>query len=309
MSSSGKTLCKKIFKELNRNYQLYILVIPTIIYFVIFHYYPIYGVQIAFKEFIPIKGILGSPWLGLEQFKRFFNSYQFWPVVRNTLSLSIYQLFFGFPIPIVFALLLNQLNSIKFRRLIQTVTYAPHFLSIPAVVGMIVIFLAPNGLISHLLKAVTGQDYGVIMGNPKYFPAIYVLSGIWQNTGWEAIIYIASLTSISPELYEAAVIDGANKFNKIWYIDLPGIMPTAITLLILNCGRIMNIGFEKVFLMQNSMNIDASEVISTYVYKIGLLGAQYSYAAAIGLFNSIVNFLLLIIVNTVAKKFSETSLW
>ena len=160
-----------------------------------------------------------------------------------------------------------------------------------------------------MLKAVTGQDYGVIMGNPKYFPAIYVLSGIWQNTGWEAIIYIASLTSISPELYEAAVIDGANKFNKIWYIDLPGIMPTAITLLILNCGRIMNIGFEKVFLMQNSMNIDASEVISTYVYKIGLLGAQYSYAAAIGLFNSIVNFLLLIIVNTVAKKFSETSLW
>ena len=214
---------------------------------------------------------MGSPWVGLEQFKRFFNSYQFWPVVRNTLSLSIYQLFFGFPIPIVFALLLNQLNSIKFRRLIQTVTYAPHFLSIPAVVGMIVIFLAPNGLISHLLKAVTGQDYGVIMGNPKYFPAIYVLSGIWQNTGWEAIIYIASLTSISPELYEAAVIDGANKFNKIWYIDLPGIMPTAITLLILNCGRIMNIGFEKVFLMQNSMNIDASEVISTYVYKIGLL--------------------------------------
>ncbi len=297
-------------KDLKQNYQLYILVLPAVLYFLIFRYIPMYGAQIAFKEFIPHQGILGSKWVGFEQFERFFNSYQFKTLFSNTLILSLYNIAAGFPIPIVLALLLNQLSSNKLKKVVQTATYAPHFISVAALCGMMVVMLSPTGGVFYkILEIIYGKDLPIPLGNPRWFRTIYVSSEIWQHTGWEAIIYIAALTSVNPDLYEAADIDGAGKLKKIIYIDFPSIIPTAITLLILNAGRIMSIGFEKVFLMQNSMNLSVSEIISTYVYKIGIIGSEFSYSSAIGLFNSIINLILVIIINYISKKYKKTSLW
>ena len=244
----------------------------------------------------------------LEQFKRFFDSYQFKSVIVNTLKISLSNLIFGFPIPILLALMINQLNFGKLKKILQTATYAPHFISIPAVVGMIVIMLSPGGLIYNIINRLTGERAGIPMGNADLFCPIFVITEIWQHAGWDAIIYIASLTSVSPDLYEAAEIDGAGKLQKIRYIDIPSILPTAVVLLIMNSGRIMSVGFEKVLLMQNPMNISASEIISTYVYKIGLIGMEYSYSAAIGLFNSVINLVLILVVNGVAKRAGNISL-
>lgn len=298
-------------RDFRRNGQLYILALPALAYFIIFCYIPLYGAQIAFKEFIPSRGIAGSAWVGLEQFERFFNSYQFQTLFTNTLILSFENLIFRFPFPILLALFLNQLNSQRLKRVVQTVTYAPYFISTAAMCGMIIIMLSPSGGILYRLLTVLagGKDIGVPMGNAAWFRRIYVISGIWQMTGWEAIIYIAALTSVSPDLYEAADIDGANKWQKIWFIDLPALIPTAITVLILNVGRVMSLGFEKVYLLQNSMNLSTSEIISTYVYKIGIMGGEYSYSSAIGLFNSVINLILVVGVNFVSKKLSDTSLW
>ena len=257
-----------------------------------------------------MKGIMESPWVGLEQFRRFFDSYQFRTIIFNTLRISLTNLIAGFPVPILLALLINQLNSKKMRKTLQTATYAPHFISIPAVVGMIVIMLSPNGGIFYkILDFFTGGNIGLPMGNASWFSTIYVVSEIWQHAGWDAIIYIASLTAISPELYEAADMDGANKLHKILFIDLPSIVPTAIVLLIMNSGRILSVGFEKVLLMQNPMNLTTSEIISTYVYKIGLLNMEFSYSTAIGLFNSVVNLILIVLVNRIAKRSSGISVW
>lgn len=296
-------------KKIMASYQLYLLVLPTIAYFIIFHYIPIYGAQIAFKDFIAIKGIEGSPWIGFEHFERFFDSYQFWLVLKNTLGINVYELLVAFPAPIVLALLLNALSNARFKKFVQTVTYAPHFISVVVIVGMLNIFLSPhNGIVNELMR-MFGAEPIFFMGSPEWFKTIFVFSGIWQNIGWSTIIYLAALTSVNPSLHEAAVVDGASKLQRIVYIDLPSILPTIVILLILNIGNFMSVGFEKVYLMQNSLNVDASEIIQTYVYKVGLLNAQYGYSAAIGLFNSVINFILLLSVNRLAKRLKQNSLW
>jgi putative aldouronate transport system permease protein len=268
-----------------------------------------YGVQIAFKNFIAVRGFTGSPWAGLDHFERFFESYQFATVMKNTLGISIYELLVAFPAPILLALLLNQLSSERFKKIVQTVTYAPHFISVVVVVGMLYLFLSPkHGLINQILL-LFGMEPVFFMASPSWFQTIFVFSGIWQNIGWSTIIYLAALSGVNPDLHEAAVVDGASKLQRIRHIDLPSIMPTIVILLILNVGHLMRVGFEKVYLMQNQLNIDASEIIQTYVYKAGLLDAQFSYSAAIGLFNSVINFILLLSVNHLAKKMKQASLW
>nr|WP_230415035.1 ABC transporter permease subunit [Paenibacillus allorhizosphaerae] len=297
------------WKRVLHNYELYLFILPTLAYFILFHYVPMYGVQIAFKNFIAVKGVAGSPWVGFEHFERFFESYQFITVMRNTLGISLYELLVAFPAPILLALLLNQVTSERFKKIVQTVTYAPHFISVVVIAGMLYLFLSPkHGLVNQIL-VLLGVDPVFFMASPEWFKTIYVFSGIWQNIGWAAIIYLAALSGVNPDLHEAAVVDGATKLQRIRHIDLPTIMPTIVILLILNVGHLMSIGFEKVYLLQNQLNIDASEIIQTYVYKAGLMNAQFSYSAAIGLFNSIVNFILLISVNQLAKKTKQASLW
>lgn len=300
-------LNKKI-KFIINNYQLYLLALPAVIYFVVFRYIPMYGVQIAFKNFSPVKGFLGSPLVGFQHFERYFSSADFWILIKNTLGISLYSLAVGFPLPIVLALLLNQMESKGYKRFIQTVVYAPHFISTVVIVGMIMVFLSPRHGIVNLFIKQLGFEPIFFMGKPEYFKTIYVLSGVWQSTGWNSVIYLAALAGINPELYESAVVDGANKLQRMLHIDIPGIMPTAIVLLILNSGQLLSVGFEKAFLMQNSLNRMTSEIIQTYVYKQGLLQGNFSYAAAIGLFDSVVNLTILLIVNKLSKKYSDTSL-
>ena len=302
LSSSVKSMFIK-------NYQLYLLALPALLYLLIFVYIPMYGIQIAFKDFIAVKGIWGSPWVGFKHFERFFDSYQFWRLMKNTLGLSFYQLAAGFPIPIVFALMLNQARNERFKKIVQTVTYAPHFIAIVVLTGMIYVFLSPrNGIVNQMLSVI-GTSPIYFMGQPEWYQTIYVFSGVWQNTGWDAIIYLAALSSIDQQLYEAAKVDGARKWHLIKHIDIPCLAPTVVILLILSLGNIMSVGFDKAYLMQNSLNISVADVISTYTYKVGLINAQYSYSTAIGLFNTVINFILLLVVNTVARKTSETSLF
>lgn len=306
---TSKIELSKTIKKIARNYDLYLLLLPTLAYFIIFHYIPMYGVQIAFKNFNPIKGIVGSPWVGFDHFERFFQSYQLGTIIRNTLGISIYELLVAFPAPIILALMINQLTSERFKRFVQTVTYAPHFISTVVVVGIVYLLLSPKtGAVNNLLGIFNIKPI-FFMGSADWFKTVFVFSGIWQNMGWGTIIYLAALTSVNPEFHEAAVVDGATKLQRVFYIDIPAIMPTVIIMLIMNMGHMMSVGFEKVYLMQNQLNIDSSETIQTYVYKSGLVQAQYSYASAIGLFNTIINFILLISVNKIAKSLKQTSLW
>lgn len=299
---------KRCFLRLDRarlriNIELYLLfLLPAVIVTFIFIYIPMWGAQIAFRDYIPTRGIAGSAWVGLKHFGRFVNSYQFWNLMKNTLGISVYQLFAGFPLPIILALMLNQLKNGCFKRFTQTVTYAPHFISIVVLVGLLDVFLNPRmGLVNTFFISI-GKNPVYFLGQQKYFWHLYVLSGIWQSTGWAAIMYLAALSGIDPELYEAAKIDGATRFQRILYIDIPGIMPTILILFILNTGRLMNVGFEKTFLMQNPLNLGASEVISTYVYKVGLIQAQFGFASAVGLFNGVINLVLLVIVDRITKQ-------
>jgi putative aldouronate transport system permease protein len=295
--------------KIKRHWQLYLVLLVPIFYTLIFRYWPMYGVQIAFRDFNAVEGITGSPWIGVLHFERFFNSYQFWTLLTNTLGISVYALLAGFPIPIILAIALNEARQYYFKKTVQLITYAPHFISTVVMVGIILQFLDPRvGLINKFITAFGGTAIN-FMGKPDLFQSIYVWTGVWQSMGYSSIIYIAALSSIDPQLEEAAVIDGASRLQKIWYIDLPSILPTAVILLILNVGQIMNVGFEKIYLMQNPLNLTTSEVISTYVYKIGLLRGQYSFSAAVGLFNSIIDLILLIMVNQIAKKLSGSSLW
>ena len=305
----GRRNSRSLMVYLQRNYQLYIFLIPAIIYLFIFNYMPMYGVQIAFKDYNIALGINGSRWVGAKHFLRFFNSYQFKNLLSNTLTISFYSLFAGFPIPIIMSLLITHTRSTAFRNTVQTITYAPHFISSVVVVGMLYLFLSPrSGIVNILIQALGGQAQN-FMGFPSMYKHLYVWSGIWQNTGWGSIIYVAALSAVNPELYEAARIDGASVAKQILHIDLPSILPTAIILLILNAGSIMSVGAEKAYLMQNAQTAGSQEIISTYVYKIGLIKSQFSYSSAIGLFNSIVNIALLVTVNTISKKLTETSLW
>lgn len=296
-------------KKFKKNSILYLFLLPMSIYILIFNYMPLAGLQIAFKNFVATKGIWGSEWAGFKYFIQFFTSPMFGKLLRNTLVISLYQLIFSFPIPIILALILNYTPNQRLKKITQTATYAPHFISTVVLVGMLFVFFDPvSGIGSVILKAL-GMKNPQVLTDPSSFPHLYVWSAIWQTTGWSSIIYIAALAGVSPELHEAAIADGASKMQRICYIDLPMLMPTAIILLILSCGNIMNLGFEKVFLMQTAPNLSTSEIISTYVYKIGLQGQQYSYASAIGLFNNIINFTILLLVNKIAGKTTENSLW
>lgn len=306
---NAKTKRKKIIKKMMQNYELYLFILPAFIYFITFHYAPMYGIIIAFKNYIPTKGFFGSPWAGFKHFMNFFNSYYFWMLLKNTIGIAFYSLIAGFPIPILLALALNEVQNKHFKKIVQNVTYAPHFISTVVMVGMLISFLSPSsGIINQIIQFLGFEPIN-FLGKEKWFKDIYVWSGVWQGMGWGSIVYLGALSGIDPQLHEAGIVDGATRFQRILHINIPSIMPTMVILLILNLGSIMNVGFEKIFLMQNPLNMDASEVISTYVYKMGLQKAQYSFSAAVGLFNSVINFTLLITVNSIAKRLNETSLW
>ncbi|WP_243767151.1 ABC transporter permease [Paenibacillus agricola] len=298
-------------KKIRKVWQLYLLIALPVIYIVIFKYIPMYGAQIAFKNFVVTKGISGSDWVGFVHFVRFFNSYEFWRIMSNTIVLSIYTLLASFPFPIILALSLNYVKSQIFKKSVQMITYAPHFISVVVMVGIIIELLDPrNGIVNRLIMGL-GFEPVRFMGTPEYFKSIYVWSGIWQSVGFSCIIYLAALSSIDPSLHEAAVVDGATKVQRMWHIDIPGIMPIAIIILIMNVGHMLDVGFEKVLLMQNPLNMRTSEVIDTYVYKVGLASQSmnYSYSAAIGLFKSVINLILLLIVNKIAQTTKQASLW
>lgn len=301
---------RSTLQQMKKSYMLYIFLLPSVILIAIFCYAPMYGVLMAFQNFSPSKGIMGSPWVGFKWFETFFNMPRFWQILGNTLTLSVYSLLVGFPIPIILAILINSVENDRFKRVTQTVTYMPHFISTVVLVGMITVFLSPrSGFLNHFFELLGAAEDTYYMGIAEYFPHIYVWSGVWQDMGWNSIIYLAALTGVDQALHEAAQVDGATKLQRIWHIDLPAIIPTMVILLILNVGSIMSVGYEKVFLMQNNLNIMRSEVISTYVYQIGLTQQQFSYSAAIGLFNNVINFILLISVNKISAKLSGSSLW
>lgn len=309
--TKGRPKKKKqsIKQVITREWQLYLFALPVVLYLFIFNYIPMYGALIAFKDFRAVDGILGSEWVGLKYFIKFINSYKFETVLSNTVILSFMQLIISFPMPIILALMLNQVKNYKYKKFVQTVTYSPHFISMVVMVGMLFLFFSPNaGLVNTVIKNLGGEPIH-FMAKSGLFRWIYVLSGVWQSTGYGTIIYMAALASVGPELYDSAKIDGCGKFNLIRYVDLPHLYPTMIILLILQVGRIMNIGFQKAYLMQNPLNLPTAEIISTYVYKVGLIDQQYSYSTAIGIFNSIINIILLVSVNQVSKRLTKTSLW
>ncbi len=306
---SGKSRWKRLLRDILTNWEIYLLLLPPLIYYIIFAYLPMYGIKIAFMDFNPVKSFSGSPYVGWKHFNRFLSSPFFWQVIRNTFRISIYSIVAGFPLAVILALLLNYQRNIAFKRIVQTISYAPHFISTVVLVGMLQVFCSYDGGLFNLLLGLLGKERINFFGVASMFDNLYVWSGVWQSLGWSAIIYISALSAINPELHEAAIVDGANIWQRIWYIDIPGILPTIVTMLILRSGSVLSVGFEKIFLMQNVQNSTVSEVISTYVYKQGLLQTQYSYSAAVGLFNSIINFIVLVIVNTLANKLNDTSLF
>lgn len=306
--SSVKPARRPVQKFL-RHWQFYLLILLPLLYIVIFKYAPMFGVIIAFKDFNLVQGILGSPWAGFKYFEQIFQAPFFWQYLKNTLEISLYGLLVNFPLPIILALALNEIKNGFFKQSVQMVTYAPYFISTVVIVSILIVNLSPNvGLASNVFKAL-GMEPIDFMGNAGMFKTIYVFSDAWQLMGYNAIIYIAALSGVNPELYEAAKVDGATRLQKIRNIDIPSLIPVIVILLILGIGSMMSIGFEKIYLMQNPLNQNTSEVISTYVYKVGLLNSDFSFSAAIGLFNSIVNFILLVLVNYISKKISSNSLW
>ncbi|MDL2232287.1 ABC transporter permease subunit [Ruminococcaceae bacterium OttesenSCG-928-L11] len=290
------------------HWQLYILLVLPIIYIFIFKYMPMYGIQIAFKQYNLSLGITGSEWVGLKWFRMFFSSQQLPRLLGNTISISLYQLFASFIPPIVIAIALNEMRNAFFKKTVQLISYMPHFLSVVVICGILQQVLSLNGMVNNLLAGM-GLERIQFLGRPNMFKHIYVWSGIWQNVGYNAIIYIAALSGISPELHEAAKVDGATIWQRIWNVDIPGILPTAVILLIMNSANILSVGFEKVFLLQNPLNTRASDVISTYVYRIGMVNMEYSLSTAVGLFQSVVSLTMLILVNRISRKLSDTSLW
>lgn len=298
---------KHLKKNLYRCRLLYLMILPSLITVFVFHYIPIYGVQIAFKDYRSSLGILGSKWVGLKYFIEFINYPYFEKVMVNTIRISLVCLC-TFPIPIIFSIMLNELRSSKVKKVSQMITYAPHFVSTVVVCSMLMLFLDKDGLINNIIAFFGGERVSYL-SVPSAFAPIYAISDLWQGLGWGTIIYLATLAGISVELVEAAKIDGAGRLQTIWHVHLPYLKPTIITLFILKMGSLISVGFEKVFLLQNPLNLDASSVISTYVYEVGIINHQYSYSSAIGLFNNIINIILLVIANTVSKKVAETSLW
>lgn len=301
---------KQSFKAYMRgHYDLYLLLLPAILYTAVFLYIPMYGVLMAFQDYSPVKGIIGSNFVGLKHFKKFFSTYMAKQIISNTVILSGYSLLASFPFPVILALMLNYCVNRRFGKIVQTVTYMPYFISVMVLVGMMNIFFSTNyGVVNTVLQALGIEPFS-FMSSEKSFRHMYVWSGIWQGMGYSSVIYFAALSGIDPTLYEAAELDGASKLQRIRYIDLPSIMPTVIIMLIMSAGNLMSIGFEKAYLMQNDRNSGVSEIIATYVYKVGLIDARYSFSAAINLFNSAINFVILIVINKISRKLSDTSLW
>lgn len=296
-------------KSIRVNWQLYLMCLPAVIYFLIFAYKPMYGIIIAFKDYSMRKGITGSPWSGFANFQRLFSSYWFPIILKNTLTLSGLSLVLGFPIPIILALTLNEVSNKRFRKGFQTLSYAPHFISTVVLCGMLTLFLNPTSGVINRFLSMLGGDTVNFLQEPAMYKWIYVLSGIWQEMGWGSIIYFATLSGVDRALLEAADIDGASRLQKIWYINLPVLVPTILILLILNCGSLLSVGYEKVYLLQNPTNLSASEVISTFVYKSGLEKADFSFGAAADLFNSVVNTIVLVLANTISRRTTQTSLF
>lgn len=295
-------------RDWQRNWELYVIIIPVLIYFILFQYKPMYGALIAFKNYKPALGFFGSPWVGLDNFTRFFTSPFFGRLVRNTLLLSFELLLFGFPAPIILALLINEVHHQGFKKSVQTLTYLPHFISLIVVVGMITDFSMTSGLFNDII-VFFGGERSPLLQNPALYRTIYVLSDIWQQVGWGSIIYLSALSGVDAQLYDAASIDGAGRFQTLLHVTLPGIMPTIITMLILRIGRLMSIGYEKTILLYNPSTYDTADIISSYVYRVGLLEQGWSYSTAIGLFNSVINLILLVLANKLSKKLADTSLW
>lgn len=295
-------------KKLKRYRYLYLMIMPVLAYYIIFHYLPMVGVSIAFQDYRITRGIFESRWVGFKHFTSFFTSQYAWRTIRNTLSISIYSLVFAFPMPIMLALLLNEIKRLRFKKMVQTITYMPHFISSVVICSIILDFVSNGGIVNEIL-GLLGMNPINFMSQPNWFYPIYILSGIWQHVGWDSIIFLAAIASIDESLYEAASIDGAGRFKQIWHITLPGLLPTVAILLILRIGQLMNVGYEKILLLYNPSIYSSADVISTFVYRKGIADANYSYAAAIGLFNSIVNFILLVSTNKISKKLGQSGLW
>ena len=295
-------------KDFRRNKYLYFLSLFGVGYFLIFKYVPMYGTLIAFQNFNPARGFWDSPWVGFAHFQDFFNSHYFWTLLRNTLLINLYELMFAFPAPIILALLLNEVRRTFFKRAVQTITYLPHFVSVVVIAGMLVDFSRADGLLNIVLGWFGFTPENLLL-NPEYFRTIYVGSGIWQSIGWGSIIYLAALTSIDTQLYDAATVDGAGRWKQVRHVTIPGIMPTIVILLILQIGGMMNVGFEKIILLYNSLTFETADVISSFVYRRGILEANYSYSTAVGLFNAVINFMLLILANGISRRVNDTSLW
>ena len=297
--------------QILRHWQCYIMLIPPLIVLIVYSYVPMFGIIIAFKNYRAVDGILGSPWADpwYRYFANFFGTQEFGRLLRNTLGISIYSLVAGFPFPILLALMLNECRNVRFKKLVQMITYMPYFISVVVLVSiMTLMFSNKTGLVNNVIEALGGERYS-FMSEPAAFKSMYVWSGVWQSTGFSSVLYIAALAGVDPALHEAAEIDGASRLQQIIHVDIPGIAPTIIITLILNCGSLMSVGYEKVYLMQNTQNLKTSDIFSTYVYRMGLINAQYSLSTAVNLFNSVCNIIIISAVNWIAGKVSETTLW
>lgn len=298
----------RIGRDFRRNYRLYLLMLPVLAFYVIFHYAPMLGAVVAFKNYSPSLGIFGSPWVGLTHFRDFFSSYYFVRILKNTLLLSTYTILFCFPAPIILALMLNELHSRAFLRVTQTIVYLPRFISIIVICSLIKTFTYSDGIINDIMFNFTGQRMPLLQ-EPQYFRTVYVISEIWQTMGWDSIIYMAALAGVDQELYDAACVDGAGKWRQLWCVTLPSIAPTIVVLLIIKVGSMMNLGYEKVILLYNEVTYETADIISSFIYRKGLLDFSWSYSTAVGLFNSLCSFILLIAANGISRKFTESSLW
>jgi putative aldouronate transport system permease protein len=298
-----------VLNTFRRDYQLWIMILPAVVVIFIFNYIPMYGIQLAFRDYSFTKGLTGGEWRGLFYFRQFFENYMFVDLMKNTVVISVATIVLSFPAPIILALLINQVRLKRAKKTLQTTVYLPHFISTVVMVGLLSVLLSPNsGIIGHLLQWLGLGDVN-LLGSTKTFVPVYVLSEIWQHGGWNSIIYLAALSTVDPQLYDSAKIDGASRWQTIRYVDIPALVPTIIILFVLSMGSVLGTGFEKVFLMQNPLNLPVSEVIATYVYKIGIISSQFSYSAAIGLFNTVINFIFLFVMNMIAKRCSDISLW
>lgn len=289
----------------------YYMMVPGLVYYFLFEYLPMYGIVIAFQDFSLGKGILGSTWVGIKHFAKFFSLPNAWPIIRNTILINVYELAFSFPAPIVLALLFTELKSDRYRRIAQTISYLPHFISSVIVIGMVVNFLSPSsGVINHILVRVLGFKEPIFfLSKPEWFRPVFIATGIWQGVGWGTILYLAAIAGVNPELYEAAEIDGANRFQKILYVTLPAMFPVIVTLFVLNLGGMLSVGAQRIILMYNPLIYETADVINTYVYRRGILGADFSFATAVGLFQSVIGLILVVGANKIARTVSETSLW